>query len=138
MAKKKKTSSVAAKSALKQVLEAGGRIIFDEHPDRKHVNRTALRKLEKRVEREAAPEELDELPLKGDYQKLSRVFTRHAAPDDGEYPRVSASYKAVHVAFNKEATGEDVELFIPVKGMLSHGAVSSIEGKTGLKLTPQN
>lgn len=138
MPRKKKSSSVAAKTALAQILEEGGQIIVTKFPERKNVNRKALKALENRLEREAKPEELAELPVKPGYKKLSDVFRGAAGTEDGGFPKVSSTYSAVHVAFNNEARGEKVEFFIPVKGMLSERSVSSIERKTGLTLTPQN
>lgn len=138
MARKKKSSSVAAKTALAQILEEGGQIIVTEFPERKNVNRKALKALEKRLERQARPEELSDLPVKSDYKKLTDVFRGAAGTEDGGFPKVSSTYSAVHVEFNNEASGQKVEFFIPVKGMLSERSVSSIERKTGLTLIPQN
>lgn len=136
MPKKKKSSSVAAKTALAQILEEGGQIITTEHPERKHVNRKAVKALEKRLDRRAEDAELGGLPMKAEYEKIARQFNEAAGAEEG-FPKVSATYNAVHVEFNR-ASGEQVDFFIPVKGMLSERTVKSIERKTGLQLIPQN
>lgn len=142
--KRKKSSSVSAKSALDQLLSNGAEIVFQDKPQRMQqgngFDNALAQVFERALDNNRLPsnEALFTLPLDKNYKPVLIQFAEHADPHGARFPKASLEGKSIYVRFPKKS-GQMTEPFpVPIKGMLMTGAVREIEKQTGLTLTRQN